>query len=149
MVSLSIRRVQLCTDNIPREGIDGKWSSFGVRVGNPAQPIRVLVSTNSPDTLVVLAEGCTDQRAWGNASIVSNCANSRGGTFNTSISTTWHNQGDFGLNQDGVGFEANLEYTLRTDVGLETVGLGYDSNAGPILQNQTIAAFESTSPFYL
>ncbi|KAJ8068308.1 hypothetical protein OCU04_003871 [Sclerotinia nivalis] len=39
------------------DGDDGEWSSLALRVGTPAQDVRVLVSTNSPQTLVVLPLG--------------------------------------------------------------------------------------------
>src|SRR5690349_9568931 len=56
------------------DGIDGAWSSFYVRVGDPPQAVRVLVSTTAPETAVVLPMGCPNND--------SACANSRGGLFN-------------------------------------------------------------------
>ena len=40
------------------EGNDGKWSTFIIRVSNPAQTFRVLVSTSGQETWVPLPEGC-------------------------------------------------------------------------------------------
>lgn len=58
-------------------------------------------------------------------------------------------QGLFGINQDGVGFEANLGYSVNADYGLETLGLGFAGGPSePTLENQTVAAFASKSPFY-
>src|SRR5450756_806194 len=87
------------------DGIDGLWSSFALRVGTPAQDIRVLASTNSPETLVVLPLGCTSAAI---NPVPNGCASSRGGLFNPNTSSTWQDQGLFGINGDGVGLEANL-----------------------------------------
>lgn len=127
------------------DGVDGQWSTFALRVGEPAQDVRVLVSTDSPDTMVVLPEGCTKEAM---DPVIANCANSRGGTFSMNSSETWDDQGFFGINENGVGFEADLGYSQNAEYGLETVGLGYASD-GPTLKNQTVAGFATTSPFYL
>ena len=124
------------------------WSSFALRVGTPAQDVRVLVSTNSPETLVVLPVGCTTTAI---NPVPNDCANSRGGLFNPNTSSTWQDQGLFGINQDGVGFEANLGYTQNSDYGLETLGLGFVAGgaSGPTLEKQPVAGIATVSPFYL
>lgn len=44
------------------EGNDGSRSTFNLRIGTPQQDARVLVSTTSPEALVVLSDlGCTEQ----------------------------------------------------------------------------------------
>jgi hypothetical protein len=131
-----------------RDGDDGAWSSFALRVGTPAQDVRLLVSTNAPQTMVVVPRGCTTEAI---NPLPSDCANSRGGLFNSNQSSTWINLGDFGINQNGIGFEANLGYSVNADYGLETLGLGFSGGAsGPTLQNQTVAAIAAAeSPFYL
>lgn len=80
------------------EGNDGPWSSFELRVGTPAQNVRVLPGTSSTSTLVVLPLGCSSSAPY-------NCASLRGGLFNTSASSTWDVIGDYNL-----GFEASLGY---------------------------------------
>lgn len=130
------------------EGVDGLWSTFNIRVGTPSQSVRVIASTNSPDTLVVLPGGCTTQAIP--KGVPNNCAFSRGGTFNNSLSTTWDNQGYYGLNGGQYGFEANLEYSMNLQYGLDTLGLGFQEGAdAPTLKNQTVAAFALPNPFYL
>jgi hypothetical protein len=75
---------------------------------------------------------------------------SRGGTFNSSTSSTWNKGGTFYINSDGVGLEANLGYKIGAKFGQETVGLGYTDGAyGPVLTKQTVAGFATTSPMYL
>ena len=130
------------------DGDDGDWSSFALRVGTPAQDVRVLVSTNSPETMVVLSPGCSSAAM---NPVPNNCANSRGGLFDPDTSSTWQEQGLFGINQDGVGFEANLEYSQNASYGLETLGLGFvaGGSGGPTMQSQTVAGIETASPFYL
>lgn len=128
-----------------RDGIDGLWSSIALRVGTPAQDVRVLVSTAAPETMVVLPQGCTSVAI---DPVPADCASSRGGLFDNSTSSTWEDQGYFGINGDGVGLEANLGYSEAADYGLETLGLGYVAD-GPTLENMTVAGIATTSPFYL
>ncbi|CAG8952318.1 hypothetical protein HYFRA_00001063, partial [Hymenoscyphus fraxineus] len=130
------------------DGDDGQWSSLGLRVGTPAQNIRVLVSTNSPNIIVVYPQGCSKDAI---DPLPGNCAISRGVLFNPNISSTWHPQGLFGINDNHIGFEANLGYKANAEYGLETVGLSHvsgDEN-GPTLANQTIAGIATASPFYV
>ncbi|RDW59123.1 hypothetical protein BP5796_12047 [Coleophoma crateriformis] len=119
------------------EGIDGSWSTFIVRIGSPAQSAKVLASTNSPDTLVVRPEGCLEGAIP--EGVPSNCASARGGTFNSSLSTSWSAQGWYGLNGIQYGFEANLGYQFNLDYGVDRLGLGFEDGDAPVLENQTIA----------
>ncbi|OBT49326.1 hypothetical protein VE00_00357 [Pseudogymnoascus sp. WSF 3629] len=130
------------------EGIDGPWSTFNLRVGTPEQDVRVTISTTSPETLVVLSEyGCSTKVF---ATIPAGCASSRGMMFSPNTSSTWIDNGFFGINQNGVGLETNLEYVQAADFGTETVGLGLVAGAnGVTLKNQTVGGIASTSPFYL
>jgi hypothetical protein len=129
------------------DGDDGEWSSFPLRVGSPAQNVRVLVSTNSPQSMVVLPQGCTTQAV---NPLPANCAGSRGSLFAPNSSTTFHGQGIYSINGNGVGLEANLGYVQTAEYGLETLGLGFDGGQdGPTLKNQTVAGISSVSPFYM
>ena len=106
------------------------------------------MSTNSPETLVVLPLGCTSAAI---DPVPDGCASSRGGLFNPNTSSTWLDQGLFGINGEGVGLEADLGYSQNADYGLETLGLGFVAGgaSGPTLKNQTVAGIETASPFYL
>lgn len=129
---------------ISSEGNDGPWSTFDIRLGTPEQYMRVLVSTASPQTMVPLdSDGCS-QAVFG--TVPSDCAVSRGGLYSYNESSSWVDIGLHAINGDGVGLEANLGYILRTQVGLETLGLGLN---GPEMANQTVAGFATPSPFYL
>lgn len=121
-----------------RDGNDGPWSTFVVRIGNPPQTVRVLASTTIPETWVVLVDGCTPRDG-------PKCANSRGNLFNKTISTTWEDQGNFTL-----GAERNLNFTEfdRGNYGNDTLTLGYDGSGGLSLDRQVIAGI-ATKHFYL
>jgi hypothetical protein len=96
--------------------------------------------------MVVVPLGCTSQAV---NPVPDDCAKARGGLFNSNQSSTWIDQGDFGINEDGVGFEANLGYSVNADYGLETLGLGFSGGpSAPTLENQTVAAIAQKSPFY-
>ena len=71
---------------------------------------------------------------------------SRGGLFNPNQSSTWQDVGIYGINQNGVGLEANLGYVQRAQFGLEHLGLGL---SGPAFENQTVAGIATPEPFYL
>lgn len=118
------------------EGDDGPWSSFELRVGTPAQNLRILPGTSSTQTLVVIQEGCQIIK-------VNDCANSRGEIFNTTASHTWKEIGLFEL-----GFENSLGFTDRGEFGYDTVGLGYLGSGGPVVNHSVIAGIAGTE-FYL
>ncbi|KAB5566605.1 aspartic peptidase domain-containing protein [Coniochaeta sp. 2T2.1] len=126
------------------EGNDGPWSTFDLRVGTPEQYVRVLVSTASPQTMVVYSEGGCQTSVFPSAP--QDCPVSRGKLFNFNQSSTWKDLGIYGINGDGVGLEANLGYSQTVEFGLDKLGLGLN---GPSLENQVVAAFANPAPFYL
>ncbi|KAJ8131941.1 hypothetical protein O1611_g1688 [Lasiodiplodia mahajangana] len=126
------------------EGNDGPWSTFNLRVGTPEQDVRVIVSTASPESFVVLSDyGCSTSIL---GTVPANCAISRGNLFNPNESSSWHELGFFGINSDGVGLEANLGYSERADFGTESIGLGL---TGPSLENQIVAGIANAEPLYM
>ncbi|KAK1752899.1 acid protease [Echria macrotheca] len=126
------------------EGNDGPWSTFDLKVGQPDQYLRVLVSTASPFAIVPLAEIACSSSVF--ETVPADCAVSRGNLFNTNQSSTWHELGLYGINQNGVGLEANLGYDQRAQWGQEHIGIGLN---GPELDNQTVAGIATPEPFYL
>jgi len=63
---------------------------------------------------------------------------------------TWYQQGFYGINGGDYGFEANLEYSVYADYGLDTLGLGFQEGMNaPTLKNQTVAGMALPAPFYL
>ncbi|KAL2057551.1 hypothetical protein ABVK25_001935 [Lepraria finkii] len=125
------------------DGNDGPWSTFNIHVGTPPQPARVLVSTASGESWVISANktqgGCLSTDP-------STCAQSRGTLFNLNASSTWKDQGIF-----GVGLEVNLPDYVGNydngDYGLDTLGVGLPGS-GPSLDNMVVAAL-ATKDFYL
>ena len=125
---------------IDREGNDGPWSTFSLRVGTPVQNVRVLVGTSNPDTLVVYTLGCPE----GKRSSTDDCPISRGALFDFNSSTTWKDQGVYGL-----GLETNFNNTDRGEFGIDTVGLGLSNSPGdPTLEGQVVAGIV-TEDFWL
>lgn len=117
---------------MPRDDVNGLWSSFALRVGSQEQVVRVLVSTAAQATSVVLSSGCE----------APSCApSSRGGTFNVSESDTWNGTGIYPL-----GLELNLGYRDTGLYGLDMVALGYGSAiGGTALDSQVVVGIETTS----
>ncbi|KAI4212168.1 MAG: hypothetical protein LQ351_005037 [Letrouitia transgressa] len=117
-------------------GDNGPWSTFSFRAGTPAQDVRLLVSTASQVSWLVLeGRGCrlNDET----------CAQSRGGLYNSNTSSTWSPKGLYQLyNGRNLGIEA---------VGLfgnETLALGLPGSGGPTLEKQIIAGIGNEA-FYL
>lgn len=116
-----------------REGYDGPWSSFSIGVGTPAQSLRVLVSTSSPGTVVVLQDGCVSGDAI--------CPTARGGLFNNATSQSWSvTESSINLFQDP---------SLRARLGNDTLILGAAGNSGPSLTNQVIFGIVDDRKYYL
>lgn len=108
--------------------------------------MQLIVSTNSPITLVVVPAGCSTLAL---KPVPQQCVEDRGGVFNQSLSQSWVQQGTFSINNAPYGFEANLGYGMNAIYGLDTVGLGYVADInGPTLKNQTVAAYGMAKPFY-
>ena len=105
------------------------WSSFFLRVGTPAQVVRVLISTAAGATWVVSDQGCLPDNFEA-------CERDRGGLFKSRVSQTWEQLGFYSL-----GLEQNLGPSDNATYGLDTIGLEF-SNATEILlqSNQTVAA---------
>ena len=116
-----------------RDGDDGKWSSFALRIGEPGQEVRVLISTASTTTHVVIPGGCPP----GNPGLGNdqNCSQSRGGLFDPSHSSSWSVFGNYAL-----GMEENLGYSGFGSYGLDTIALGSSNYTdGPTLKSQVVA----------
>ncbi|PVI06037.1 acid protease, partial [Periconia macrospinosa] len=101
------------------DGNDGEWSTFKINVGG--QDMRVLASTKSGETYVIVPDGCQaidpadcpEQRGAG----ILNSAQSRG--FQSGISKSWSDIGMYEVN-----LEKNLNYTGNGIYGHDTVSLG-------------------------
>ena len=129
-------------DTRERDGDDGSWSSFALRVGSPEQIVRVLPSTAGQETWVVSPQGCPPGRNGTSTSLP--CSQSRGGLFDSTQSSSWQTLGYYSL-----GLETNLGYNETAPYGFDTVVLGFDnSTGGPKIDSQVISALE-TDTYYL
>lgn len=116
-----------------REGYDGPWSSFTIGVGTPAQVLRVLVSTSSQGTVVVLPKGCVSGDMI--------CPSARGELFNNGNSKSWSEiESAIYLFQDP---------SLTALLGNDTLRLGAAGNTGPSLTNQVIFGIADDRKYYL
>ena len=111
------------------DGIDGSWSSFFLRIGNPRQTVRVLVSTAVQETWAIAPAGCQY------ASDQGSCTTQRGYAFNTSESSSWSEIGTYSL-----WYERNLGYTGNGDFGFDTVAMGSTGDGLPSLDHQIVGA---------
>ena len=112
-----------------------------MRVGNPEQSVRVLISTADSNTKVVDPGGCLSGTQDITPSLT--CAQSRGELFNASLSSTWSSFGNYSL-----GLETNLGYDGSANYGLDTVALGFSNDTGGAsLRSQVVASLE-THLFY-
>lgn len=101
-------------------------------MGSQQQVARVLVSTASQATWVVLPDGCQTLGCD---------PSSRGGTFSINESKTWNGTGNLGV-------ELNLGYDYVGAYGLDTVALGFSSfNGGPLLDSQVVVGIETNAYF--
>ena len=115
-----------------RDGVDGLWSSFALRAGSPEQTLRVFISTAGTSLWAVSPQGCPKEDP------PENCADSRGGLFNSNQSQTWNGLGINGLGPN----EVNLGYNDSGLYGTDTLSLGFNSaSGGPTVDSQVVAAF--------
>lgn len=130
------------TDFFSRDGADGNWSSFYLRVGTPGQAIRVLPSTAGLAIWAVSPQGCLPGEYGAIPGLT--CAQSRGDLFDTSKSSSWEGVGNYTM-----GLERNLGYNDTAAFGLETVALGLtNSTDRSPLKSQVVAAFD-TDDYYM
>lgn len=124
------------------DGNDGPWSSFALRVGTPAQTVKVMISTAGSQTWVVLPEGCTSLDP-------PDCLTSRGGEFYTNRSSTWRKNNVTSNGIFSLGLESNLgSIGNNGKFGYDTVRLGWQGSGGPSLDHQILAGIV-TKQFFL
>ncbi|KAF2719666.1 acid protease [Polychaeton citri CBS 116435] len=119
------------------DGIDGSWSSFTLRIGNPEQTIRVFLSTASYQTWAVLPQGCSS------AIDVDTCEYQRGGIYQQNASSTYSPIGIYSF-----WIEQNLGYNGNANYGRDTLSLGDSGDNGPTVGNATVGGF-AVDDFYL
>ncbi|KAH7363823.1 aspartic peptidase domain-containing protein [Rhexocercosporidium sp. MPI-PUGE-AT-0058] len=122
------------------DGNDGPWSSFFLRVGSPPQTVRVLLSTASNQPLVVLPQGCYSDDT-------SDCANSRGGLFQTNSSSTWTQNNVTAEGVFSLAIENNVGLSGEASYGTDTVAVGYVGSGAPALDGQNVGGITTKTLF--
>ncbi|KAF2020157.1 acid protease [Aaosphaeria arxii CBS 175.79] len=129
-------------------GIDGSWSTFGIRVGNPPQFLRALVSTASQQTWAIHSTACivneTDPKTQKEVETTDDaCYEGRGYTFNITQSESWDERGFYQLwTEKNLGLVGNGQY------GFDEVGTGFPGEDGPTVKNSTVGTLV-TENFWL
>lgn len=119
------------------DGIDGKWSSFTLRIGTPQQFVRTFLSFAVYQTWAVLPQGCEA------AANEQQCADARGWLYNQNASSTREPIGLYDLYvENKMGYDGNARYVY------DVVGLGGEGEGGPTLANTTVGGF-AVEDFYL
>ncbi|KAF2623815.1 acid protease [Macroventuria anomochaeta] len=126
-------------------GIDGAWNTFSLRVGSQQSIANVFPSTASQQIWVVNRDACVGQYEDTsiNKTVIGfdqKCKGSRGYLFNTTESSTWDEQGFYGLWVGGTyGLSGNGYY------GYDAVGLGIPGEEGPTVDNTTIGTLKNSN----
>ncbi|KAF2842276.1 acid protease [Patellaria atrata CBS 101060] len=117
------------------DGNDGDWSTFPLRIGNPAQTVKLLIATSGQETWTISTDSCnvTD----------SDCRNKRGYLFNPFSSDSWESNAMYELSD-----QSNLGYYGIGTYGFDEVGIGWTGSGGPKVNHSIIAATDSED-FYL
>ncbi|KAF2210474.1 hypothetical protein CERZMDRAFT_45500 [Cercospora zeae-maydis SCOH1-5] len=120
-------------------GNDGKWSTFEIDVGTPAQRFSVLPSTSDGEIWVPVPEGCD--------SSIPDCTSSRGieavngvqsSGFQSNESSSWKQIGIYDLGADDSLFPNSGDAALY---GLDNVSLG--ALNAPSLSSQVVGGISS------
>ncbi|SMY29120.1 unnamed protein product [Zymoseptoria tritici ST99CH_1A5] len=132
------------------EGNDGRWSTFNVQIGRPAQVVRLLPGTSATaanQVWAVLNEGCTQA----NPDLdLKDCISSRGGVFKSNASTSWTTARleNGGLYEIDLFEESKLGLSANAYFGFDDVSFGVPGSGVPTLSDQLVAGF-ATNDFFL
>ncbi|MCJ1400022.1 hypothetical protein MMC11_003225 [Xylographa trunciseda] len=125
--------------NDPRDGNDGLWSTFAIRVGNPAQDVRVHVSTSRAVLRLPTHSFIADPIDCIGGGLLS---------FDKDGSTTWQSAGFDDADDYGTGAHAHLllETSLSSDsenahFGSDYVTLALHDEKELILKHEVVASF--------
>lgn len=122
-------------------GNDGAWSPFLVKVGTPPTPLRLLASTEVPETWVVVSLGCQGA--------ASNCSDARGGIFDYDGSRTWsYKSSDYSHSIFKINTEVNLQIDVNALYGFDTVQIGSPGKGNATVDHQVVAGIAEPN-FYL
>lgn len=122
-------------------GNDGTWSPFLVKVGTPPSLLRLLASTEIPETWVIIPQGCPPNAL--------NCSDARGGIFDSDGSRTWsYKTGIYNTSIFQITTEINLQLNNAAVYGFDTVQIGSPGIDNATVDHQVVAGIV-TQDFYL
>lgn len=122
-------------------GNDGSWSPFLVKVGTPPSLLRLLASTEIPETWVIFSQGCP--------AVPLNCSDARGGIFDSDASRTWSfKTGIYNTSIYQISTELNLQLNNNAVYGFDTVQIGSPGMDNATVDHQVVAGI-ATQDFYL
>ncbi|KAF2745803.1 acid protease [Sporormia fimetaria CBS 119925] len=128
------------------DGNDGAWSTFKISVGNPGQDLRVLVSTQSAATQVIVPEGCLPGEG-------EECPRLRGAEifksaqspgFQVNESTTWSAIGQYDLET-----ETRLNMSAKGLFGFDRFALGPAASDDALFLDHQLIAGTAEMNYYL
>jgi hypothetical protein len=129
------------------DGNDGSWSTFKISVGTPGQDFRVLPSTKSGVTQLVVPDGCIAGLD------PSDCAQRRGAEifnseqnigFQVNASSSWSAIGQF-----AVDLEEALNYTSAGLFGFDKVSLGSAADSSSLSMDRQVVAGVAEQAYFM
>jgi hypothetical protein len=129
------------------DGNDGSWSTFKINVGTPGQDFRVLPSTKSGVTQVIVPDGCRT------GIDPTNCAQLRGiDVFNSAqnigfqvnASSSWS-----AIGQYDVTLEQSRNYTAAGLFGFDRVALGQAADSRSLSLDRQVVAGVAEPDYYI
>lgn len=110
-------------------------------MGTPPSLLRLLASTEIPETWVIFPEGCQFAQL--------NCSDARGGIFDSDGSRTWYfKTGNYNTSIFKINTESNLQLNNNAVYGFDTVQIGSQGKDNATVDRQVVAGI-ATSDFYL
>ncbi|KAF2829868.1 acid protease [Ophiobolus disseminans] len=129
------------------DGNDGSWSTFKLSVGTPGQDFRVLPSTKSGVTQVVVPDGCvagvdpTNCQQLRGAEVFNSAQNIG---FQVNVSSSWS-----AIGQYDVQLESALGYTAGGLFGFDKVSLGPAADSRALSLDRQVVAGVAELDYFL
>jgi hypothetical protein len=129
------------------DGNDGAWSTFKISVGTPGQDFRVLASTKSGETYVIVPEGCIEGVDGPNCSKLRGAERfqaSQSPGFQVNASSSWSTLGQY-----SVDLEDRFNYTAQGLFGFDEVSLGSAADKSALSLDHQVVAGIADLDYYM
>lgn len=120
-----------------RDGIDGQWSTFMLRIGSPPQIVKLLPSITGQSVWTVLSQACQVPSQ-------DDCKSARGEVFSTNLSSTWEEQGNFEL---PLSPQRHLPLDGPAKVGFDDVLFTWHGGGSTVLEQQVVNGYATEDIF--